>query len=252
MISYLRGFALDAVRPLLGLEECQELSSLKAFVAYLRSNFGNPDEKGTVRRKFKNLKQTGKAAEYFAKVREYLAVLQWRPDDSVVDRVVQGLNYDLREQMVRSGREFDTLDQVVAYVIPLDNNLRALEQEKREEEKIKEKEREKAANQRSKYGFGSSQSISNSFAQGNGAVPASSSTSTNLAVPPVAQAPQGTTQWAGKGSPRGPISDEEKERRWRTGACARCGRDGHFKENCHLQQFSPNYPTQGNRPQAKE
>ena len=76
MISYLRGIAMDAVRPIASMSTMpDELLTVDAFVEYLRANFGDPDERGTARRKLKALRQTGTASEYFSRFWELIAVL---------------------------------------------------------------------------------------------------------------------------------------------------------------------------------
>jgi len=50
------------------------MESTTAFVAYFEAGFGDPDEKGTARRKLRNIADRN---EYFARFRELNAVLGW-------------------------------------------------------------------------------------------------------------------------------------------------------------------------------
>ena len=136
MISYLSGFALDAVRPFIDTSPTPvEISTKEEFVRYLRSNFGDPDIKGSTIRKLRNLVQKGSAAEYFSRFREYIAVLGFREELQLVDRAIQGLKPEIKDELARHPDNFDTLDELVRFVTRLDNRLRAREIEKKTEEK---------------------------------------------------------------------------------------------------------------------
>lgn len=73
MISLLRGSPLLAVRPLMSaVPRPFILEDHRSFVDYLRTNYGDPDEKGTARRKLKALRQTSSASAYFAEFQQYI------------------------------------------------------------------------------------------------------------------------------------------------------------------------------------
>lgn len=245
MIGYLRDSALDAVRPLTMIEEgADELDSLENFVHFLKSNFGDPDELGTVRRNFKSLKQTGNAADYFAKVREYVAVLGWPQNGPVVDKVIDGLSSDLKDEMARSGKEFDTLEQLTRFIIPLDNRLRARDEEKKKETKEKEaKERDKSVS-----------SVTSSFAPKTTGTTFPTFTPRTSFYDSSLSRPQQAAPNSSRFNPtqpfqnstsgiRPPITEGEREDRRRTGRCMRCGERGHILASCPKQISIPNYPS---------
>ena len=75
MVSFLRGTPMVAICPYIMSDPCPDfLEDFDLFVAYLRTNYGDPDELGTARRKLKALCQTSSAASYFAKFQQYLAI----------------------------------------------------------------------------------------------------------------------------------------------------------------------------------
>ena len=79
MISLLRGTPLLAIRPLLETTPRQSMfEDNSLFVKYLRLNYGDPDERGTARRKLDSLRQISSASAYFAELQQHLAVLGWQ------------------------------------------------------------------------------------------------------------------------------------------------------------------------------
>ena len=114
MTSYLRGSALDSVRALETISPpATKLLSMGAFVQYLQDSYGNPDEAGTAQRKLKALRQTGTAAEYFSKLRELIAILGWIDQGPIIFNAIDGLSSDLKDEIARSGRDFDRLNELV-------------------------------------------------------------------------------------------------------------------------------------------
>jgi len=103
MISLLRGTPLLAVRPLLSqIPSPIILEDFTLFVDYLRTNYGDPDEKGTARRKLKALRQVGPASSYFAEFQQYIAILGWKDQDPIVDRAIHGLKPYLKDEVMLS------------------------------------------------------------------------------------------------------------------------------------------------------
>ena len=232
MISYLRGFALDAVRPFLTQAAPLELSSKAAFIKYLEDNFGDPDKKGTARRKLKGLRQTGTAAEYFAHFRELIAVLGWVDQEPIVDRAIEGLSPDLKDELARCHQELATLDELSRFVVPLDNRIRVRRQER---------ERETAARSQ----------VSQNIRPNPTMVPARPQTWLGNVVPqnqPQFQAPpqafpaprpMGQMNDGRRGQMPPPnfgmrpqVSEAERQRRLQGALCYRCGQQGHMANNC--------------------
>ena len=232
IISYLRGIALDAVRPLLGqeddldnIDDPVELASKAAFFDYLRSSFGDPDEKGTARRKLTTLKQTSNASAYFAKFRELIAILGWKDQEPIVFRAIDGLTPSLKDEIARSGREFETFDDLVRYIVPLDNRLRVRDLERKQEDEKKDKEQKNAKPPAPASTPASNVSSTHIHSHNPPPIPAVSfNVSTTAPFRPV-------TGFTPGSHPRPSVSPEEKERRRVEGLCSYCG-GPHARSEC--------------------
>lgn len=133
MVSYLRGTPLDAISPYLTARPRPSfIESYDEFILYLRSNFGDPDEIGTTRRKYKALRQTTSASAYFAELQQYLAILNYKDQDPIVDNAIDGLKPFLKDELAKRPRP-STFVELREFVIPLDNRLYERDQEKKRE-----------------------------------------------------------------------------------------------------------------------
>ena len=208
MISLLRGTPLLAVRPLLSqIPRPVILEDFTLFVAYLRTNYGDPDEKGTARRKLKALRQVGPASSYFAEFQQYIAIPGWKDQDPIVDRAIDGLKPYLKDEVARTGLQPRSLSDLISFIV-LDNRLYEREQERRRETKE---------------------------SSGTTTVTASTRPSTN--VDQYNRVPLNTgTRPVGSPAtaiPRGPLSaEEERQRRHDNKLCLYCGNGGHLAQNC--------------------
>jgi len=136
MISLLRGTPLLAVRPLLSqIPSPIILEDFTLFVDYLRTNYGDPDEKGTARRKLKALRQIGPASSYFAEFQQYIAILGWKDQDPIVDRAIDGLKPYLKDEVAKTGLQPRSLSDLISFIVPLDNRLYEREQERRRDKR---------------------------------------------------------------------------------------------------------------------
>ena len=232
MTSYLRGSALDSVRALETISPpATKLLSMGAFVQYLQDSYGDPYEAGTAQRKLKALRQTGTAAEYFSKLRELIAILGWIDQGPIIFNAIDGLSSDLKDEIARSGRDFEQLDDLVRFVAPLDNRLRSRAAERKTEH---DKGNKPPVNQQGNAlgRAANAQPVMGSYYKGpatnvSGDSYQSSTTrtfSSNLTNP----------------NPFPPkATQEERERRAREGQCYRCGKPGQIKTNCPLNEYSP-------------
>ena len=227
MISYLRGFAMDGVRPLVEMSETPwELETKENFVEYLKANYGDPDEKGTARRRLNELDQTGSAAEYFSHLRELFAILGWTDQGPIVARAIEGLSSDLKDEVARHGGDFNRLEDLARYITPLDNRLRARRVER--EKELKEAAKSKAKSEGATGGSPSQMSGNvqpGSFGQGF----------QNQSFRPQGfQTRQGSSGFFNTPL-RGPgLPEAERQRRRMVGACYRCGQQGHILAMCPL------------------
>jgi hypothetical protein len=220
IISLLRGTPLLAIRPLLSFDPRPYfLDNHRLFVEYLQTNYGDPDEKGTARRKLKNLRQITSASAYFAEFQQYIAILGWKDQDPIIDKAIDGLKSYLKDEVARSGHRPNTLSDLIAFIIPLDNRLYEREQEKRYE--TRNATSRPTANVKSTQPTTMTSVTSASFTP----------RSTNFAdTKPTASNYTRTTG----STPRGPLSDAEKQRRRDNNLCLYCSEQGHSAADCPL------------------
>jgi hypothetical protein len=220
MVSLLRGTPLLAVRPLLAYDPRPYfLDNHRLFVEYLQTNYGDPDEKGTARRKLKNLRQITSASAYFAEFQQYIAILGWKDQDPIIDKAIDGLKSYLKDEVARSGHRPNTLSDLIAFIIPLDNRLYEREQEKRYETRN--------ATSRPTTNIKSTQPTAMTSVTSATFTPRS----TNFAdTKPTASNYTRTTG----STPRGPLSDAEKQRRRDNNLCLYCSEQGHSAADCPL------------------
>jgi hypothetical protein len=212
MISLLRGTPLLAVRPLLSqIPRPIILEDFALFVDYLRTNYGDPDEKGTARRKLKALRQIGPASSYFAEFQQYIAIPGWKDQDPIVDRAIDGLKPYLKDEVARTGLQPRSLSDLISFIVPLDNRLYEREQERRRETKETNSK----------------------------PITSSGTTTVTRPTPNVGQYNRGPLNTGTRpvGSPataipRGPLSAEERQRRRDNNLCLYCGNGGHLAQNC--------------------
>ena len=220
LISLLRGTPLLAVRPL--LQEIPRpfiLEDVVLFVEYLKTNYGDPDERGTARRKLKALRQTGPASSYFAEFQQYISILGWKDQDPIVDRAIDGLKPYLKDEVARTGLQPHSLTDLISFIVPLDNRLYEREQERRRETK--------EPNAKDVRPYTSS---------GTTTITATTRPSAN-----VGDYNRGTPQsgirplrppLSNPIIPRGPLSDREKQRRRDNNLCLYCGKGDHLIQSC--------------------
>lgn len=240
MISFLRDTPLLAIRPLLSeVPRPAILDNYVAFVNHLRTNYGDPDEKGTARRKLKGLKQLGAVSMYFAEFQQYVAILGWRDQDPIIDKAIEGLKPNLKDELARQGIVPKTLEELITFVVPLDNRLYEREQERRREKDVKE-----VTTRTVQVRVGNPTHM-NSF-RTNGPSNGPSDTGRQSTTPP--QFTRQPSLAPGQNhNPartfRGPISDVERQRRRDHDLCLRCGRPGHRVADCTTyRQTPPNDP----------
>jgi hypothetical protein len=222
MVALLRGTALMAVRPHLVAEiRPVFLQSYVSFIDYLKTNFGDPDEKGTARRRIKGLRQTTSASAYFSEFQQYIAILGWMDQDPIIDKAIEGLKSTLKDELARHGKRPDTLTELIEFIIPLDNRLFEREQEKHREQG------DKSGNGRRGQGSGN-----NTTTTPNSTSAQMFSTKLDETRPQQGTTVSQTTTPSTYRRTPGRLTDEVKQGRMDRGECLWCGIGGHLAREC--------------------
>ena len=218
MISYLRDSPLLAIRPYLGrTEKPNFLEEYPKFIEYLKTNYGDPDEKASAIRRLKSLRQTSSASAYFSEFKQCVAILDWKEQDSLVDRAKQGLNAAIKNEIARERTKFTTVEELINFVIPLDNSLyeRELEMKKEEKEKPTRTKPEAFAS------VTRTSTTTNTPASNHGHIPAVFNNANN------------SFRLANRSNQlRGPIDNNERARRIENNLCLYCGDSSHQIHDC--------------------
>ena len=218
MISYLRDSPLLAIRPYLGrAEKPNFLEEYPKFIEYLKTNYGDPDEKASAIRRLKSLRQTSSASAYFSEFKQCVAILDWKEQDSLVDRAKQGLNAAIKNEIARERTKFTTVEELINFVIPLDNSLyeRELEMKKEEKEKPTRTKPEAFAS------VTRTSTTTNTPASNHGHIPAVFNNANN------------SFRLANRSNQlRGPIDNNERARRIENNLCLYCGDSSHQIHDC--------------------
>jgi len=246
MASFLTDIASAAVDPLLKAqfdgEEPPELASVQAFSDYLEAGFGDPDPKGTARTALAELSMTGTAVEYFSNLRKYFAILGWKEHAPIVDRALAGLSDILKDEVVRHPYGFETLNELSAYCIPLDNRLRA---------RRAEKESGRKQNDKSSHGS-NPHSNPHSHRSKEHSKPSFSAPSSSLPPPNAVVRTQSSAHVNDSNSfqLRPKLTREELDQREKDGLCRYCGQSGHSFADCRKKIAADKRKAEGYPPKA--
>ena len=184
------------------------LSDFAAFRTAFKTHFGDPDYKGTAIRKLRALKQTGSCAQYAAPFREIVVALDLS-EFSLCDDFYKGLKEEVKNIVVAFGKP-DTLNTMERKAIEIDNHLYARRVEKA-----------KAPNP---IGKGLKPPSRPNSPPSHPITLPTTSPSTDVDV-----------------ARRGPLSNEEKQRRRVNNLCLYCGAVGHLANTCSkIQRSKPN------------
>ena len=251
--SFLQDIALRSVQILMKQPDAEELKTWDAFVAYLKASFGDPDARGTARRKLDALVQTGTAADYFVRFRELIAEVGYTDKVAILDKAINGLSEELQDEIARSGRDFDDLNELSSFIVRLDNRL----QTRQRTRKTKEKEfTPKSGNYADRSGPSRApfKPEGSSFPRDNN----QRSFPANAPAPPPHRSQTQPPAFVQNRPPTAPvsfpnsipqrtgISDSQKAFRRQNNLCVRCGKADHLAEACPLERNHPSLvaPTQ--------
>ena len=60
---------------------------------------------------------------YFAELQQYVAILGRKEPKPIIDRSVDGLKFCLKDEVARSGLVSSTLNDLIRFIVLLDNRL---------------------------------------------------------------------------------------------------------------------------------
>lgn len=227
MISFLRDGPLKAIQALkTSPYPAPALSSFASFLSYLRLNYGEPDARASAKRSLAELVQTSSAAKFFSDFRQLMAIVGYDLDaEYIIDQARDKLKPELKDELARISTVFTSFAEFQAFICQLDNRLWA---RKREKEAAHKKETKPSPVSPSGAAVasvprGATVAVASSASP---AAPAVTPSSTSAFRPaPTASVPNGSL-------PRGPLTEQEKQRRTEAGLCRYCGLPGHIAVNC--------------------
>lgn len=214
-IGYLRGPAFELVEPYLdetrNLQRPAWLDTFTSFAQYINSAFGVLDEAQQAERRLRSLQQTGSAIQYYTRFLSFASLLQW-DDQALRSQFYHGLKPHIKDDLAHLDRP-DSLESLKDLAIRIDNRLFERLQERKDE--------------RPNGSGGSTFHPNHRF--------------NNTMKPFIPHRPVGTGPTPmdidalnTQSTPRGPLSEQEKQRRRQKNLCLYCGQPNHTVENCPL------------------
>ncbi|KAE8202361.1 hypothetical protein CF327_g7830, partial [Tilletia walkeri] len=210
-VSFLRDDAMAWVEPFASKtpeEQPAFMKNYNLFIKELKTIFGDPDEVATAERNIRLLRQRGPASTYFADFRRYAAVLDWN-DSALASQAYVGLKDPIKDELARTGRP-DGLDQLIEICTRIDNRLHERQVER--ERPVTTTRATSTTNYPSNHGSNNYGNTSTNRTQTTYVVKREAGAATSL--------------------PRGPLSEQEKERHRREGLCNYCGSSDHLLAAC--------------------
>ena len=237
-LSLFREAPLAAVQPHL-LKPSNEwpdwLRSLTRLHAYIRANYGDPDERGTAERKLQTLHQTGSATAYFAEFQQYSAVLGW-PDEPLVALATRGLSEYIKDLLSQRGSRITTMPELIEVVVNLDNRR----EERQREKKFQNAVHQPTTDNRPTHRNEQRRDVRHDNRDNRNRV----SSEARPRFEPQSQERQPVVNQTQREVPTffRKLSEEEKARRKSRGECLRCGKTGHIAMDCptrNAQGYAP-------------
>ena len=213
-VSLLRGDAFAQIEPFI-IDGRVTIRDVRHFIEILRIRFGEVDPVNTAKHQFYKLRQANKDLEVFLNTFLRLQNKAQISDEQALDQLYEKLSDENKAQLVPFPRKRD-LPSLVQFLQEMDSN-----------QKIFAK-----SSYRGKDVTIASASATKSSCKAPNSVPVKPSTSVGVTV----TAPALSTATGTHSGPmdvstavrRGPISQEEKDRRNRLGLCRYCGEPGHI------------------------
>jgi Retrotransposon gag protein len=229
--TYLEGTAYNWFRPIFSEYHANPLSPPPEFASYakfeesLKAAFGDPDEIAFHERQLKDLKQQGSAVTYASQFRVHQGFVKWN-DDALAACFRAGLKSSVKDALIYEHPPPRTLEALIEAATRIDS-------------RIYERELERKLETNERRGGGTRMNLrTNSTPTVNPVYRPSPTAPTAVRNTPIANSDGSTPMELDSSytpTTRGykpPLSDEEKQRRWKLGLCRYCGSADHVANAC--------------------
>ena len=206
--SYLRGPAYSWIEPHLTKPKDSLMTNWETFKDTLISTLGDPDRERTLTRQLQSLRQNKSCASYATEFFKLSTFLLWN-NEALIAQFYSGLKPEIKDALAIQDRTFDTVEDLSAACIRLDNRL----YERRTDDK-KDNDRKTSAPFRS-----------NLPPTQTAPRPSPRNTSSD----PVPMDIDATSNKKYK-----PLTPQEKDRRRKNNLCMYCGEQGHMVNTCPI------------------
>lgn len=176
-----------------------------SFYDLFENTFFDPDEKASAMRTLTTLKQLKSATAYTSDFQQLITTLRWTGDDQLKYHYYKGLKPELKDELAKVDAP-SALDDYIRLVEKIDNRIWTRKQEKKEESSPPHRPN---PTPRREYHAPAPTPMLN--------------ITTNDPIP---------MDIGAAVVRKGPISPEERQRRFREGLCLFCGTKGHRKSDC--------------------
>ena len=240
VLSLLRGSAQDQMRAYVDEHGNISIPDYPAFLSILEAAFGNPDRKGTAQNKLRELRQKGRDFSSFYAEFSRLVVQTGYNDEAKKATLLSALSSELTNALISHDVEPMTLQQLVTLCQRLDIRMQ-----------------QAAAHNSNRR----APRIQPAFATPYAPSPKPATAPIVAPSTPVSAPHLESTTPMDLGTARtkrGPLTDNEKERRRAQGLCLYCGQNGHIAVNCpskpqarlgiHTTAFGFRQPSEPNTP----
>lgn len=195
------------------------LDNYQGFIEAFKSRFEDPDLPRKYMLKLEKLTQTSSAALYAHTFVEYLSHVKWTDEHLKIVRFDQGLKPDLQRELLLVERPA-SLQHWIPRVIEVDNRMHALEASLRDLGKGKSSQ-SRHHDHRHDRNANATRTVTATTSHAPTSTPAPAVPASNDVVPMEVDAMR-----------RGPLTQQEKDRRRREGLCLYCGQSGHMISKC--------------------